>query len=131
MSPRPFWGLVCLLVPVLVLAQEGAVAPEPRQASPWQAQQERLRIQNARRQVQAETEQANAACYQKFAVNDCLRDVRARNRPVLDALSRQEIILNDLERQAKAIEALKKIEEKSLGEVKGPPANVSGSSPAQ
>ena len=130
MSPHPFWGLVCLLAPALVVAQ-GPVAPEPRQVPPWQAQQERLRIQNVRLQIQAETEQANAACYQKFAVSDCLRNVRARNRPVLDALRRQEIILNDLERQAKAIEALKKIEEKSLGEAKGPPANVSGAPPAQ
>jgi hypothetical protein len=130
MSTPPFFGLVCLLLPVLVAAQE-PVVPEPLQTAPWQAQEERLRIQNARKQVQAETEQANAACYQKFAVSDCLRDVRAKNRPVLDALRRQEIILNDLERQAKAMEALKKIEEKSLGEVKSTPITISGKPAAQ
>lgn len=130
MSSPPFFALICLLTPVLVAAQEMAV-PESLQTAPWQAQDERLRIQNARRQVQAEAEQANAACYQKFAVSDCLRAVRAKNRPVLDALRRQEIILNDLERQAKAIEALRKIEEKSLGEAKSTPATVSGRPAAQ
>jgi len=130
MSTHPFFGLVCLLTPVLVAAQEPVVT-EPLQAAPWLAQDERLRIQDARKQVQAESEQANAACYQKFAVSDCLRDVRAKNRPLLDALRRQEIILNDLERQAKAMEALIKIEEKSLGEAKSPPATFSGRPGAQ
>jgi hypothetical protein len=130
MSTPPFFGLVCLLLPVLVAAQE-PVVPEPLQAAPWLAQVERLRIQDARKQVQAESEQANAACYQKFAVSDCLRDVRAKNRPLLDALRRQEIILNDLERQAKAMEALKKIEEKSRGDATSPPATFSGRPAAQ
>lgn len=130
MNAHPLYGLVFLLAPALAMAQDLA-RPEPLQTAPWQAQDERLRIQNARRQVQAEAEQANAACYQKFAVSDCLRDVRAKNRPVLDALRRQEVILNDLERQAKAIEAIKKIEEKSLGEAKSPPATVSGRPAAQ
>lgn len=125
MSAHPLHVLVFLLAPALVVAQELAES-KPLQAAPWQAQDERLRIENARRQVQAEAEQANAACYQKFAVSDCLRDVRAKNRPVLDALRRQEVILNDLERQAKAMEALRKIEEKSLGEAKSSQPTVSG-----
>lgn len=130
MSAHRLNGLVFLLAPALVAAQQLAV-PEPLQEAPWQARDERLRIQDARKQVQAETEQANAACYQKFAVSDCLRDVRAKNRPLLDALRRQEIILNDMERQAKAIEALKKIEKKSLGEAKSLPATFSGRPAAQ
>ena len=105
--------LFSLLTPALVVAQ-GLAESEPPQAAPRQAQEERLRIQSARAQVYAGAEQANAACYQKFAVNDCLRDVRAKNRLVLDALRRQEVMLNDRERQAKAIEALKNIEEKRL-----------------
>lgn len=113
MNLHPFFALVCLLMPALVVAQ-GQLASEPRQAAPLQVGEERSRIQRSREQVKAEAEQANAACYQKFAVNDCLRDVRAKNRLVLDALRRQEVMLNDRERQAKAIEALKNIEEKSL-----------------
>lgn len=112
MSRRPVFRLLCLLAPALVAAQ-GQAVHEPLTVSPLQLQQERSRIQRSRAQAHAEAQQANAACYQKFAVSDCLREVRADKRLVLDELRRQEVILNDLARQAKAIEALKKIEEKS------------------
>ena len=125
MSSHPVFALVCLLLPALVVAQ-GQAASEPRQAAPLQVEEERSRIQRSREQVKAEAEQANAACYQKFAVTDCLRGVRANNRLVLDELRRQEVILNDIERQAKAIEALNKIEEKSLAGTKYPQSNRSG-----
>jgi hypothetical protein len=125
MSPHPVFALVYLLMPALVVAQGQAVS-EPRQATPLQVEVERSRIQRSREQVKAEAEQANAACYQKFAVTDCLREGRANNRQVLDELRRQEVILNDLERQAKAIEALNKIEEKSLAGTKYPQSNRSG-----
>lgn len=125
MNPRPVFALLGLLMPAFVAAQ-GQLASEPRQVAPLQVQEERLRIQRSREQVKAEAEQANAACSQKFAVTDCLREVRAKNRLVLDELRRQEVILNDLERQAKAIEALNKIEEKSLGGQKRPQASPSG-----
>ena len=125
MSPHPVFALVCLLMPALVVAQ-GQLASEPRQAAPLQVGVERSRIQRSREQVRAEAEQANAACYQKFAVTDCLREVRAKNRLVLDELRRQEVILNDLERQAKAIEALNKIEEKSLTGTQNPKQDPSG-----
>ena len=125
MSPHPVFALVCLLMPALVVAQ-GQVASEPRQVPPLQVGEERSRIQRSREQVKAEAEQANAVCYQKFAVTDCLREVRAKNRLVLDELRRQEVILNDLERQAKAIEALNKIEEKSLAGTQYPQPDPSG-----
>lgn len=117
MKCRPVFCLLCLLMPALVAAQAQGV-PDAPAATPLQVQQERSRIQRSRAQVHAEAEQANAACYQKFAVSDCLREVRTNTRLVLDALRRQEVILNDLERQAKAISALRKIEEKSLGEAR-------------
>lgn len=125
MSLRAVFRLICLLTPALVAAQ-GQAAPQQLGATPWQAQEERLRIQNSRAQVQAEAQQANAACLQKFAVSDCLREVRAKSRLMLDELRRQEVILNDLERRAKAIEALNKIEEKSLGGAKRPQENPPG-----
>jgi hypothetical protein len=125
MSRRPVFALVCLLTPVLVAAQ-GQAVHEPLSAAPLQVQQEHVRIQRSRMQVHAEEEQANSACYQKFAVTDCLREVRAKNRLVLDELRRQEVILNDLERQTQAIEALNKIEDKSLNGAKSPRVNPSG-----
>jgi hypothetical protein len=113
MRLRVIFALACLLASSLLAAQAQTV-PEPLPATPLQRQDERLRIDRARTQLQAEAERANAACYQKFAVFDCQRKIRVKNRRVLDELRRQELILNDLERHAKANKALDKINEKSL-----------------
>lgn len=117
MSRCSVFLVLCLLAPAIVAAQEQAVQA-PLSAAPLLVPEERARIQRARLQVTADAEQANAACYQKFAVSDCQRQVRANKRLVMDELRRQEVILNDLARQGKAFEALKKIEEKSLGGAK-------------
>ena len=111
MSWRIIFALACLLASAFVAAQ---AAPEPLPATPLQLQEAHLRIDRARSQLQAEVERANAACYQKFAVFDCQRNIRVKNRRALDELRRQELILNDLERRAKANNALDKIKEKSL-----------------
>ena len=57
-----------------------------------------------------------AACYKKFAVNNCLADVSARRSTALMALRRREIFLNDEERKGKATQQIRKVEEKSLPE---------------
>ena len=43
----------------------------------------------------------DAACYKKFAVNNCLGNVNARRRQPMEDLRRQEILLNDEERKIK------------------------------
>ena len=53
-----------------------------------------------------------ADCYQRFAVNDCLREVRKRRRVVLEELRRQEVILNDAQRAAVAAEQQRRIEQR-------------------
>lgn len=110
MSQRIIFVLVCLLVSTL----PAQAVPEPLSATPLQLQEERLHIERVRTQLLAEAELANAACYQKFAVFDCQRNIRVKNRRVLDELRRQELRLNDLERRAKANNALDKIKDKSL-----------------
>ena len=50
---------------------------------------ERARIASERTRIEAEFEQANKACYQKFAVNDCIDDARAKRRELLADLRRQ------------------------------------------
>lgn len=52
-------------------------------------------------------------CYGRFAVNDCLRKVRAAKRVVLDELRRQQVLLNDLERRKQGKDQLEQIQEKS------------------
>ena len=54
-----------------------------------------------------------AACYARFAVNDCLRKVRARQRDARDVQRRKEIELKDAERKEKAQQKLERLTEKS------------------
>jgi small-conductance mechanosensitive channel len=115
MRPSVIVGLVCQLA-IAVLASSVWAESEAPRIDPLQVQQERLRIQRLRLDYEAIDQQAQAACYQKFAVTDCLRAARAKKRVILDDLRRQEVNLNDLDRQYKAAEALKRIEKKTLGD---------------
>lgn len=72
---------------------------------------ERSRIQVERAQAETRYVQEQPACYARFAVNDCLRDSRARRRQALDQLRRQDIALNDAERQRRALEQRKQIKD--------------------
>ena len=72
---------------------------------------ERSRIQVERAQAESRYGQEQAACYARFAVNDCLRDSRARRRQALDQLRRQDIALNDAVRQRRALEQRQQIKD--------------------
>ena len=61
----------------------------------------------------ANIEKQKAACYARFAVNDCLRKVRAHQREVLDVQRRKEIELKDAERKEKARQRQEQLKEKS------------------
>ena len=115
MKPSVIFGLVCQLA-IAAFASSAWAESEAPKVDPLQVQQERLRIERLRLEYEAIDQQAQAACYQKFAVTDCLRAARAKKRVILDDLRRQEVILNDLDRQHKAAEALKRIEKKTLGD---------------
>jgi hypothetical protein len=58
----------------------------------------------------------DAACYKKFAVNNCLENVNARRRAIMADLRRQEILLNDEQRKSKAEQQMRKTQEKSSPE---------------
>jgi len=70
----------------------------------------RLHIAQERQHQQRVFAQTEKACYRRFAVSDCLREARQSRRSALDELHRQEIVLNDEERQAKGAEALRRID---------------------
>ncbi|WP_235510694.1 hypothetical protein [Acidovorax sp. Root70] len=70
------------------------------------------RIAHEREALTARRQQEEAVCYQRFAVEDCLRGVRAKVREAQDRLRAQEIELNDAERREKAALRLRVIEEK-------------------
>ena len=70
-------------------------------------------IQEARSAEEARFSDQERACYERFAVNDCLKQVRVKRRSALEDLRRQEVILNDLERRKKAADQIELIQEKS------------------
>lgn len=72
---------------------------------------ERQSIQSQRTSAEKIFQQDQSVCESKFAVFDCLRDARSKRRAVLDELRRQDLLLNDMERQAKAIDAMQRIQE--------------------
>ncbi len=78
---------------------------------------ERSRIAAERQAVEARFKQDEAACYKKFAVNDCVDALRAVRREKLADLRRQEISLNDAERKRKGAEQLRRMEDKEKNEV--------------
>jgi transposase len=55
-----------------------------------------------------------AACYERFAVNDCLKKVQTKRRALMADLKRQESALHARERQQQGAEALQRIEQKSI-----------------
>ena len=97
-----------LLLPAMALQAQ----PAPPLGSE-QVKAERARIEAARDREQARIEKEEAACYQRFAVNDCLREVHVRRREILEELRRQEIILDSADRQRQAQEQIRQIEEKA------------------
>ncbi len=74
---------------------------------------ERARIQVDRLLAQSRFDAAAVQCYQRFAVNDCLREARDVRRDALAELRRQNLALNSEEAQRKAADRLTRLEKKS------------------
>ncbi len=110
-----FIALKCLLT-----LAHGQNAPElaQKELAPTAAAQQagRERIGSERAAVDAAFKKQEAACYQVFAVNDCLAQATARKRETLADLRRQEISLNDAERKRKGANQVQKTETKSSAE---------------
>jgi hypothetical protein len=79
--------------------------------SPLDPASERQRISAQRAQQEALFLRQQDACYQRFAVNGCLLEARRARRTLFDELRRREILLNELDRQTQAIDALNRIQE--------------------
>lgn len=110
--------LIVLGATVLVPAQAAqpaaatAVQEEAARQAQLQRQARREQIQAERQAVQAQLGKDEAACYQAFAVNDCLRKVRSKARAADNALRQQELQINDEERREKADQRMRSIEER-------------------
>ncbi|MFT4268016.1 MAG: hypothetical protein QM586_12480 [Xenophilus sp.] len=103
---------VLLFLPFL-LGAALAAAQAPGDAGAGQDfQAERERIGAERRAIEERFQQQQAACYQRFAVNDCLAGARSTRRAANDDLKRQEAVINDIERKRRSAEQLRQIDER-------------------
>ena len=82
------------------------------QAQTSQAADTYARVQREREALAQELPQAEAACYQRFAVEDCLADVRKRHRQALAQLRQQEQAMRAQERQQQQRERAQQLQEK-------------------
>ena len=104
---------------VCVLSATGAYAQAVdagTSAVALQRKAEHERINAERALVQKNVATEEAACYQKFVVNSCLADIRAKRRTALADLKRQELLLNDAERKERAEAALQGVEDRKAAQ---------------
>lgn len=114
--------LICKALALGVLAvaahAQDALAPDDQaheallQQRAQARAQERAEIARARSAVMARKQEAEKACWQRFAVERCLGEARAAAREEDNALHERELRLNREERQEKANERLRAIERK-------------------
>jgi len=108
---RLFYFFVLFLIVAPAFSQPTDTGAGPPQ--PLDIEGERSRIQAERTREESLNVKEEAACYAKFAVTNCLGQVRVRRREALDKLRRQEVALNDAERKQKALEQIERIKENS------------------
>ena len=105
-----FIGLLVTLV-FVTNAQQNSGSDE------LQLEAQRTRIQGERNKAQSIFEGNEVQCYQRFAVNDCLKDARNLRRDALADLRRQELSLNSAQAKRKGADTIRRLEERSsLGE---------------
>ena len=66
---------------------------------------ERAKMDQTRQAAEARFQEEEVACYQRFAVNDCVMEARARLRAVQTQVRHRRNALNDLERQSRAAQS--------------------------
>ena len=104
-------------VPAAAAQPDAAVAPHLSDAaSHAQRAQERADIQHAREALAQRRQREEAACYQRFAVEDCLRRVRTPLREQDDVLLQRELQVDEAERRDRAAQRRRMIEEQQASQ---------------
>jgi hypothetical protein len=75
---------------------------------------ERSKLEAMRLQSAETLDQQEAACFEKFRVNDCLSEVKRRRLAMSSDISRQEALLNDQQRQQRGAEQAQRTREKAF-----------------
>ena len=97
---------------LICLALAAGALPVCAQTDPA-TEAERSRIAAERRQADARFAAQDVACYQTFAVTDCLKAARSQRRQLVSDLRRQELSLNDADRKRRAAERVRSIEDRN------------------
>ena len=95
----------------LLLAAVGLCHAQTQVSAP-SAAEERARLHHERQVVEQALAHAEAACYQRFAVEDCLRQARQTARTAQTDLRQQEAVINEAERRRRAAQRLEDIAER-------------------
>ena len=80
------------------------------QAQPLDTDAQRARILLERKAIEAQFATDEVACYQRFAVSDCLTQLRRDKRNAVSDLRRQEVLLNLADARAKGAEQISRRE---------------------
>lgn len=100
---------LCLFICLFgVQAQTGSVAEEV--SANMAARREALNKQI--QAIEALHDERQRACWQRFAVNDCLREVRRSRHAALDPLRSLELELNEQERAWRSLQREQRLREK-------------------
>lgn len=94
-QPQPELPLPVLNVPVPATTEAPAAAAQARV-------HERAQLRQQRHAIDAALQKAEAACYQRFAVEDCLQRERRRARQATAPLAQRERALDEAERRERA-----------------------------
>lgn len=98
-------AIVCLLLLGASCLAQAQVAPGQADA----VRQARERIATDRARIAEVLAAQERGCYQRFAVNDCLREARRQQREALAVLRREEIALNAEERRRREAERAQRL----------------------
>lgn len=74
---------------------------------------EHARLESERTAINSKFDALDRECQTRFVVTSCREDVKVQRIRGLDALTRQETILNDMDRKAAAAKQQKKLDEKT------------------
>lgn len=100
--------LACLALP-------SAAQTDAERVMEQREQQQREWIDQTRARHQQHFREREVACYQRFAVNDCLNESRRIEREIMADLRRQEILINDAQRKRRAARQLLRADERLHG----------------
>jgi len=74
---------------------------------------ERSKVAAERARLEAGFQAEEAACKSRFSVNACLQEIRPRRNEAMADLRRQDLLINEADRKARAADQVQKTEDKS------------------